>query len=140
VPETYVHRIGRTARAGTAGIAISLCDGEEVAYLRDIEKLIRMTIPGSGKRADQRLAELPRATDGSVKSAVNSKRQRRRQDGLPRKPSRHPQSNHGQPNHSRTNESPRGIDTVAFMIRGKGRPQRDRAPLVRRWTSPSQGA
>ena len=34
--------IGRTARAGAAGIAISLCDGEEVALLREIEKLIRM--------------------------------------------------------------------------------------------------
>jgi superfamily II DNA/RNA helicase len=55
VPETYVHRIGRTARAGAEGVAISLCDGEEVAFLRDIEKLIRMTIPVSG--ADQRRAE-----------------------------------------------------------------------------------
>jgi superfamily II DNA/RNA helicase len=45
VPETYVHRIGRTARAGAAGVAISLCDAEEAAYLRDIEKLIRMSIP-----------------------------------------------------------------------------------------------
>ena len=49
VPETYVHRIGRTARAGAAGIAISLCDGEEVAFLRDIEKLIRMSIPLSDR-------------------------------------------------------------------------------------------
>jgi superfamily II DNA/RNA helicase len=39
VPETYVHRIGRTARAGAEGVAISLCDGEEVTFLRDIEKL-----------------------------------------------------------------------------------------------------
>ena len=45
VPETYVHRIGRTARAGAAGIAISLCDGEEAAFVRDIEKLIRTSIP-----------------------------------------------------------------------------------------------
>ena len=45
VPETYVHRIGRTARAGAEGIAISLCDGEETAFLRDIEKLIRMLDP-----------------------------------------------------------------------------------------------
>jgi superfamily II DNA/RNA helicase len=52
VPETYVHRIGRTARAGAEGIAISLCDGEEVTFLRDIEKLIRMTIPVSDSRAD----------------------------------------------------------------------------------------
>ena len=45
VPETYVHRIGRTARAGAEGAAISLCDGEERAFLRDIEKVIRMKIP-----------------------------------------------------------------------------------------------
>ena len=37
MPESYVHRIGRTARAGADGIAISFCDGEERAYLRDIE-------------------------------------------------------------------------------------------------------
>ena len=57
VPESYVHRIGRTARAGAAGIAISLCDGEEVAFLRDIEKLIRMSIPVSDRRADPQQAE-----------------------------------------------------------------------------------
>ncbi len=41
VPEIYVHRIGRTARAGSPGVAISLCDAEEFAQLRDIERLIR---------------------------------------------------------------------------------------------------
>jgi ATP-dependent RNA helicase RhlE len=45
VPESYVHRIGRTARAGAAGIAISFCNNEERAYLRDIEKLTRMSVP-----------------------------------------------------------------------------------------------
>ncbi|MBY0412521.1 MAG: DEAD/DEAH box helicase [Bdellovibrionales bacterium] len=40
VSEDYVHRIGRTARAGTSGIAISFCDSEEKAFLKDIEKLI----------------------------------------------------------------------------------------------------
>ena len=45
VPETYVHRIGRTARAGADGEAISLCDSEERALLRDIEKLTRQRIP-----------------------------------------------------------------------------------------------
>ena len=45
VPETYVHRIGRTARAGAGGAAISLCDGEERAYLRDIERLIGQKVP-----------------------------------------------------------------------------------------------
>jgi ATP-dependent RNA helicase RhlE len=45
VPESYVHRIGRTARAGAAGVAISFCDAEERAYLRDIERLIRKSVP-----------------------------------------------------------------------------------------------
>jgi ATP-dependent RNA helicase RhlE len=58
IPESYVHRIGRTARAGASGVAISFCDTEERAYLRDIQKLIRAEIPivrehpfasGSGK-------------------------------------------------------------------------------------------
>jgi ATP-dependent RNA helicase RhlE len=57
IPETYVHRIGRTARAGAEGIAISLCDGEEVAFLRDIEKLIRATIPMTDRRTHQGKAE-----------------------------------------------------------------------------------
>ena len=51
VPESYVHRIGRTARAGADGAAISFCDAEERAYLRDIEKLIRMTIPATDRRS-----------------------------------------------------------------------------------------
>ncbi|GAA4308339.1 DEAD/DEAH box helicase [Compostibacter hankyongensis] len=45
VPETYVHRIGRTGRAGASGTAFSFCDGEERAYLRDIHKLISRNIP-----------------------------------------------------------------------------------------------
>ena len=45
VPETYVHRIGRTGRAGHSGSALSFCDMEERAYLRDIHKLIEKTIP-----------------------------------------------------------------------------------------------
>jgi ATP-dependent RNA helicase RhlE len=45
VPETYVHRIGRTGRAGQSGSALSFCDMEERSYLRDIHKLIEKTIP-----------------------------------------------------------------------------------------------
>ena len=43
-PETYVHRIGRTARAGASGIALSFCDSEERPALRDIERLIRTSV------------------------------------------------------------------------------------------------
>jgi ATP-dependent RNA helicase RhlE len=44
IPETYVHRIGRTGRAGARGTALSFCDAEEKAYLKDIEKLISKKI------------------------------------------------------------------------------------------------
>ncbi len=44
-PESYVHRIGRTARAGAEGIALSFCDADEIAYLKDIERTIRQPIP-----------------------------------------------------------------------------------------------
>jgi ATP-dependent RNA helicase RhlE len=43
-PETYVHRIGRTARAGASGVALSFCDSEERPALRDIERLIRASV------------------------------------------------------------------------------------------------
>jgi len=45
IPESYVHRIGRTGRAGASGVALSFCDMEERAYLKDIQKLIGQTIP-----------------------------------------------------------------------------------------------
>ena len=45
IPETYVHRIGRTGRAGASGISISFCDAEEKEFLKDIHKLIGKTIP-----------------------------------------------------------------------------------------------
>jgi ATP-dependent RNA helicase RhlE len=44
-PETYVHRIGRTGRAGESGVALSFCDVEEKTYLRDIVRLIKHQIP-----------------------------------------------------------------------------------------------
>jgi ATP-dependent RNA helicase RhlE len=44
-PETYVHRIGRTGRAGASGVAFSFCDAEERPFLRDISKLINKSIP-----------------------------------------------------------------------------------------------
>ncbi len=63
VPESYVHRIGRTARAGREGIAISFCDGEERAYLRSIEKLIKMQIPLVDRRPQSGTAPAPLPAD-----------------------------------------------------------------------------
>ncbi len=50
VPETYVHRIGRTARAGASGLAIAFCDRDEIEYLRDIEHLIGERVKVAGDR------------------------------------------------------------------------------------------
>ncbi|MEQ8193360.1 MAG: DEAD/DEAH box helicase, partial [Rhodospirillales bacterium] len=67
VPESYVHRIGRTARAGASGIAFSFCDPSERAFLRDIEKLTkcRLTVIGetpadNGARPAPRNHQAPR--------------------------------------------------------------------------------
>jgi ATP-dependent RNA helicase RhlE len=106
VPETYVHRIGRTARAGAEGVAISLCDGEEAAFLRDIEKLIRMTIPVSDRRANQPGAKPPAATSDFIGSPVSAKPRRRNRSGPARKQSRHGQSN----------EAPRGIAPATLHV------------------------
>ncbi len=67
VPETYVHRIGRTGRAGASGIAISFCDSEEKPFLKDIHKLIVQTIPvvdnhpypATNNPANNKLAPMP---------------------------------------------------------------------------------
>ena len=59
VPETYVHRIGRTARAGATGIAISFCSGEEREFLRDIEKLIKKSVPVASGSASSLRSEAP---------------------------------------------------------------------------------
>jgi superfamily II DNA/RNA helicase len=83
IPETYVHRIGRTARAGAEGIAISLCSGEEMAYLRDIEKLIRVTLPKEDRRTPGRndVGPPPSQNRGGNRNARPS--QPRGNDGAP---------------------------------------------------------
>ncbi len=68
VPETYVHRIGRTARAGASGIAISFCDLEEREYLEDIERLIRKHIPRVEDHGYPPSQSLPAMTDLERKS------------------------------------------------------------------------
>lgn len=63
VAEAYVHRIGRTARAGAEGTAISLCDGAERDLLRNIEKLTRLRLPSLDRRSSDPAAAITPATE-----------------------------------------------------------------------------
>jgi ATP-dependent RNA helicase RhlE len=69
-PEAYVHRIGRTARAGATGTAYSFCDGEERGLLRDIERITRMKVPVVEDHPFVDVPEAPRAQgerdDGAI--------------------------------------------------------------------------
>jgi len=92
VPETYVHRIGRTARAGASGIAISLCSGEERELLRDVEKLIRRTIAAIGAPVHDRAEPARtrgksggRARGGQAGSGARDTRRERVRSGGPRR-------------------------------------------------------
>jgi len=78
VAESYVHRIGRTARAGARGIAISFCDAEEVASLRSIEKLIRMSIPATDRRSRERTTRGPDRNGREAEARVHRTRSKRR--------------------------------------------------------------
>ncbi|MFZ0608124.1 MAG: helicase-related protein, partial [Xanthobacteraceae bacterium] len=164
VPETYVHRIGRTARAGAEGIAISLCDGEEMAFLRDIEKLIRMSLPISDRRSHPQRAEASaaeaapgnRTAPGRHNGNGNRGQQRRRNGngggkqqphhGQPHRERPHradprrgePQTGQqrtGQPQADQTQDA--GIATVAFLRRDAAPNRRHSAP---RFTGQSRGS
>lgn len=77
--ESYVHRIGRTARAGASGIAISFCDAEEKAYLKDIEKLIGKTIPLVVDQPfhSEEVANARLMSKGKAKAAIEGRQERR---------------------------------------------------------------
>jgi ATP-dependent RNA helicase RhlE len=76
VAEQYVHRIGRTARAGAAGVAISLCAPDEKAYLRDIWKLTRANLEEIG--LPEGLAAEARIVNAKVPGEAQAERQERR--------------------------------------------------------------
>lgn len=63
IPETYVHRIGRTGRAGASGTAYSFCDAEEKEFIRDIEKLINRKIPVIADHPFPLTGEMPVKTE-----------------------------------------------------------------------------
>jgi superfamily II DNA/RNA helicase len=124
VPESYVHRIGRTARAGAAGIAISFCDADEAPFLRAIEKLIRMAIPVTDRRSAPHAAYRPETQRPDGRHTPS-----RRNNG------QHPRRNVGQD--QRPREPRDELAAVAFMQHGRprrsnrdGRPSRGRKQRI----------
>jgi len=77
-PESYVHRIGRTARAGAGGEAVSFCDPTERSYLRDIERLIRRRLTVVGEEPGQAPTEARRKPHGERRSEARSEPRRKR--------------------------------------------------------------
>jgi ATP-dependent RNA helicase RhlE len=75
VPETYVHRIGRTARAGASGVSVSFCDNEERSNLRDIERLIRTRIKVL-ETPDMTMSEEDRAAERKAQADYGRTRER----------------------------------------------------------------
>src|SRR5690606_30789679 len=108
VPEAYVHRIGRTARAGADGTAISFVAGDEMKLLKDIEKVTRQKIPAIDRRNDKQLGAL----DASIMAAgVGKKATMPDRDERPRGEGRGPK---------------RGGRHGAKPFGAKGQPHRDR--------------
>jgi ATP-dependent RNA helicase RhlE len=101
VPEQYVHRIGRTARAGADGIAIAFCSHDERGNLRDIERTTRQKIPVASLPADfmaaaeafKRLKPVPKAQP--ERSARTHTKSDRRHDGQQRRSRNNDQQRHG---------------------------------------------
>jgi ATP-dependent RNA helicase RhlE len=154
VAETYVHRIGRTARAGADGVAISLVAGaEDMAYLRDIERLIRIALPREDRRtAGHREAAAepaqhrggrssPRANAlraNEPSSASKSPRRRHRQGGNNGAPqtTRNEVNRQEPPRPSQGGGKAEGLQGVAFLYRQSrpdSRPNRPRASRPLTW-------
>jgi ATP-dependent RNA helicase RhlE len=126
-PEAYVHRIGRTARAGADGSAVSLCCDDERLLLRAIQKTTRQTIPTEDRRRDQHLGAATAAMASVPSTRPEGEREQPRRDqrnGPPRgrKPNRPPSAGNG-PKPAPRPASNSGWDPIA----GESRPA-DMAP------------
>ncbi len=140
VPEDYVHRIGRTGRAGATGEAISLVSREEMTFLRDIERLIKRTIPRqviAGFEAGSRsLIEPPAAAERPERAPRSNAAPRSRAPAprahadRARKPA-YPGTGSGQPSGARQGSKPARPDAKPWgerTARPNGAPARAAAP------------
>jgi ATP-dependent RNA helicase RhlE len=98
VPESYVHRIGRTARAGAGGIAVSLVCDDERSLLRDIQKLIRINLPAFDRRGDRSLGALAAVEKVSMPESPRPPAQGRGGSPNPSRNRRRGRPNQGQGN------------------------------------------
>ena len=136
IPESYVHRIGRTARAGLEGVAISFCDNEERAFLRDIEKLIQIKLDVTDRRANPQADERPvkqyqrpqqNAGRGRNGQRRNGQQQRRNENGHQGQQRRNEKGHNGQQRRNGHNHAPAvaanpdNIATVGFMRQAQPR-------------------
>ncbi len=96
VPETYVHRIGRTARAGASGIALSFCDLEERDYLIDIERLIGQHLLRVDEHDHVATEAAPPMTDLESKRRPGGAKKKKRSGGGSRRGGRGAQGRGGQ--------------------------------------------
>ncbi len=127
-PESYVHRIGRTARAGAEGEALSLCSGEERVYVTDIERLIGMRIPVITDQPYHSEEARRGMVDGVAAIPIHKqpRPQRPPKDQRPEKKSSEGRSSSwGEGRGNRRDKTSRG-DAGS---RGEKAPRRERAPL-----------
>jgi ATP-dependent RNA helicase RhlE len=125
IAESYVHRIGRTARAGAAGIAISFCSDEERTYLRDIEKLTRLNVPVMSAPAGFDLAKVePQQGDRSAEREPrrDSRRpqQPQKQQSKRQQSARHDEAAQQRPSRNGRHKANGGHRNDAHASRGEG--------------------
>lgn len=140
IPETYVHRIGRTGRAGSSGKSLSFCDHEEKEFLRDIQRLIKREIPvvtdhafvmtGGPKKAEPEVRE-PRQPRGPGRGG----NQRGRSEQRPQRSGDRPQG--GQRNGQPREQRPQQQGGERGQGQGQRQPQRSDRPQQQRTDRPA---
>ena len=117
VPEAYVHRIGRTARAGADGSAVAFCADDERGLLKDIEKVTRQRIPSFDRRNDRHLgaatAAMPEVAGKPERAAEPQKAQPHRGDHKPKRNRNHAQPKTEAHHHRHEGGAPRTADAPA---------------------------
>jgi ATP-dependent RNA helicase RhlE len=125
VPESYVHRIGRTGRAGASGRAIAFCDAEERPLLRDIERFVKKSIPVAGNISSS--GAVPESPAPANHAASQKPVGRSRHAGQPGRPNNHgKRSNHG--NQGRAERPKAPVQSAGSTTNGEAAAPRPATP------------